>query len=149
MAIIEKLAHSIKISIVLVLYEGIDHSVMGLKQQLDFMRDTQYATFLLLADTDNKEKFSQSTSGTPGSLSRKNDRYSTPSRSTDYVGTPKRSDRSGTPSGNADGADTPLRKFPKANYKTPLKKAAKMTPINIADMLNDDDFTDFMDADVE
>jgi len=98
----------------------------------------------LLADIDNKDKFSQS--ATPGSLlSRKNDKYNTPTRNTDYNGTPK---RNATPS-SADVIDTPMRKIQKTDHGTPSRKAAKMTPVNIADMLNDDDFTDFMDVEVE
>lgn len=45
-------------------------------------------------------------------------------------------------------ADTPLRKIQKTSYETPSKKATKMTPVNIAAMLNDDDFADFMDVDI-
>lgn len=99
-------------------------------------------------DFDNKDKFSQNTIGTPGGLSsRKSDRYSTPSRNSDFTGTPKRSDKFSTPSRNADKVGTPLRtSFQKTNY-TPSKKT-KMTPVNIAEMLNDDDFTDFMDVDL-
>ncbi|EZA50490.1 hypothetical protein DMN91_009628 [Ooceraea biroi] len=100
-------------------------------------------------DIDNKDKFSQSTTGTPVSLPRKNDRYSTPSGNVDYNGTPKRNDRYATPSRNADADTPPLRKVQKTSYETPpSKKAAKMTPVNIADMLNDDDFADFMDVDI-
>jgi len=99
---------------------------------------------LLPVDIDNKDKFSQS--ATPGSLlSRKNDKYSTPTRNTDYSGTPK---RNATPS-SADVTDTPMRKIQKMDHETPSRKAAKMTPVNIADMLNDDDFTDFMDVELE
>ncbi|CAL1680464.1 unnamed protein product [Lasius platythorax] len=99
-------------------------------------------------DFDNKDKFSQNTIGTPGDLSsRKSDRYSTPSRNSDFTGTPKRNDKFGTPSRNADKIDTPLTKVQRTNYYTPSKKT-KMTPVNIAEMLNDDDFTDFMDVDV-
>jgi len=99
---------------------------------------------LLPVDIDNKDKFSQS--ATPGSLlSRKNDKYSTPTRNTDYSGTPK---RNATPS-SADVTDTPMRKIRKMDHETPSRKAAKMTPVNIADMLNDDNFTDFMDVELE
>lgn len=96
---------------------------------------------------DNKDKFSQNAIETPGGLSsRKSDRYSTPSRNSDFTGTPKRNNKFGTPSRNIDTIDTPLRKVQKTNY-TPSKKT-KMTPVNIAEMLNDDDFTDFMDVDL-
>lgn len=92
---------------------------------------------ILVADFDNKDKFSQNTIGTPGGVSsRKSDRHSTPSRNSDFTGTPK-----------TNTIDTPLRKVQKTNYYTPSKKA-KMTPVNIAEMLNDDDFTDLMDVDL-
>lgn len=61
-------------------------------------------------------------------------------------GTPKRN-RYLTPTRNTDTADTPLKKVQKTNYQTPSKSGAKMTPINIAEML-DDDFTDFMDIEL-
>lgn len=98
---------------------------------------------------DNKEKFSQSTVGTPGSLSsRRSDKYLTPSRNTEFAGTPKRNDKYITPTRNTDTVGTPLRKDQRINYQTPLKKN-KMTPVNIAEMLNDDDFTEFMDVDMD
>lgn len=102
----------------------------------------------LFVDGDNKDKFSQSTTGTPAGLSsRKSDRYSTPSRNTDFAGTPKRSDKYSTPSRNTD-TGTPLRKIQRTSYQTPSKSGVKMTPVNIAEMLNDDDFTDFMDVEL-
>lgn len=107
-----------------------------------------YTCNILLADVDNKDQFSQSVTGTPGDISsRKSDRYSTPSRNSDFTGTPKRSDRYTTPSRNTDTVNTPLRKIQTTNYQTPSKKT-KMTPVNIVEMLNDDDFTDFMDVDL-
>ncbi|XP_028050252.1 DNA primase large subunit [Monomorium pharaonis] len=97
-------------------------------------------------DIDSKEKFSQSTVGTPGSLSsRRSDKFPTPSRITEFAGTPKRN-RYATPTRSIDTIGTPSRKDQKTNYQTPSKKN-KMTPINIAEMLNDDDFTEFMDVD--
>lgn len=105
-------------------------------------------TINLFADIDNKEKFSQSLVGTPGSLSSKrSDRYPTPSRNTEFTGTPKRNDKYVTPTRNADTIDTPLRKNQRLSYQTPSKKN-KMTPVNIAEMLNDDDFAEFMDVDI-
>ncbi|XP_012053963.1 PREDICTED: LOW QUALITY PROTEIN: DNA primase large subunit-like [Atta cephalotes] len=99
-------------------------------------------------DIDNKEKFSQSTVGTPGSLSsRRSDKYPTPSRNMEFSGTPKRNDRYATPTRNKDMVDTPLSKDRKMSYETP--KRNKMTPVNIAEMLNDDDFTEFMDIDMD
>ncbi|KAG5311816.1 PRI2 primase, partial [Acromyrmex insinuator] len=99
-------------------------------------------------DIDNKEKFSQNTVGTPGSLSsRRSDKYPTPSRNSEFSGTPKRNDRYATPTRNKDTIDTPLSKDRKMNYETP--KRNKMTPVNIAEMLNDDDFTEFMDIDMD
>ncbi|XP_011161547.1 DNA primase large subunit [Solenopsis invicta] len=99
-------------------------------------------------DVENKEKFSQSTVGTPGSLSsRRSDKYPTPSRNTEFTGTPKRNDRYATPTRSADTIGTPLIKDHKLNYRTPSKKS-KMTPVNIAEMLDDDDFTEFMDVDM-
>lgn len=113
-----------------------------------FKHDKKIAYNISFADFDNKDKFSQNTIGTPGGLSsRKSDRYSTPSRNSDFTGTPKRNDKFDTPSRNADKIDTPLTKVQRTNYYTPSKKT-KMTPVNIAEMLNDDDFTDFMDVDV-
>ncbi|XP_011873303.1 PREDICTED: DNA primase large subunit-like [Vollenhovia emeryi] len=98
-------------------------------------------------DIDNKEKFSQSTVGTPGSLpSRRSDKYPTPSRNTEFAGTPKRNDKYVTPTRSTDAISTPLRKDQRASYQTPSKKN-KMTPVNIAEMLNEDDFTEFMDID--
>ncbi|XP_071579342.1 DNA primase large subunit [Temnothorax nylanderi] len=100
-------------------------------------------------DIDNKEKFSQSTVGTPGSLSsRRSDKYPTPSRNTEFAGTPKRNDKYVTPTRNTDTTGTPLRKDQRTSYQTPSKKS-KMTPVNIAEMLNDDDFTEFMDVDID
>lgn len=99
-------------------------------------KNNKNAYNILLADFDNKDKFSQNTIGTPGGVSlRKSDRYSTPSRNSDFTGTPKR-----------NTIDTSLRKVQKTNHYTPSKKT-KMTPVNIAEMLNDD-FTDFMDVDL-
>ncbi|XP_011644831.1 DNA primase large subunit-like [Pogonomyrmex barbatus] len=95
-------------------------------------------------DLDNKDKFSQSTIRTPGGpSSKRSDKFSTPSRNTDFTGTPN--NRYSTPTGNTDAIGTPLRKDQKASYQTP--KRNKMTPINIAEMLNDDDFTEYMDVD--
>lgn len=95
-------------------------------------------------DIDNKEKFSQST---PGSLSaRKNEKFPTP-KNTEFAGTPKRNDRYATPTRrNADTIGTPSGMDKKMDYQTP--KRNKMTPVNIAEMLNDDDFTEFMDVDM-
>ncbi|KYN04187.1 PREDICTED: DNA primase large subunit-like [Cyphomyrmex costatus] len=99
-------------------------------------------------DVDNKEKFSQSTVGTPGSLSsRRSDKYSTPSGNTESFGTPKRNDRYATPTRNKDTVDTPLSKDRRMSYLTP--KRNKMTPVNIVEMLNDDDFTEFIDVDMD
>lgn len=100
---------------------------------------------ILFADID-KEKFSQSTVGTPGNLSsRRSDKFPTPTRNTDFIGTPKTNDKYATPTRNKDAINTPLRKDQKMSYQTP--KRNKMTPVNIAEMLNDDDFTEFMDVD--
>lgn len=108
---------------------------------------SMYVTFYF-ADVDNKEKSSLNTVGTPGGLSsRRSDKYPTP-RSTEFTGTPKRNDRYVTPTINTDGIDTPLRKDKKTSYQTPSRKN-KMTPVNIAEMLNDDDFTEFMDVVME
>jgi len=86
--------------------------------------------------------------GTPGSLSsRRSDKYPTPSRNMEFSGTPKRNDRYATPTRNKDMVDTPLSKDRKMSYETP--KRNKMTPVNIAEMLNDDDFTEFMDIDMD
>ncbi|XP_014484671.1 PREDICTED: DNA primase large subunit-like [Dinoponera quadriceps] len=93
-------------------------------------------------DSDNKDR---STIGTPGGSSRRNDRYSTPSGNTDFADTPRRKDRYSTPSRNADETGTPLRKIQKTGYQTPSTRDVKMTPVNIAKILNDDDFAEFMD----
>lgn len=104
---------------------------------------------ILFADIDNKDKFSQNTIETPRSLSsKKSDKYPTPSRNTEFTGTPKRNDRYATPTRNTDVIGTPLTKDHKTSYQTPSKKN-KMTPVNIAEMLNDDDFTEFMDVDMD
>jgi len=65
----------------------------------------------------------------------------------EFSGTPKRNDRYATPTRNKDMVDTPLSKDRKMSYETP--KRNKMTPVNIAEMLNDDDFTEFMDIDMD
>ncbi|EFN75543.1 DNA primase large subunit [Harpegnathos saltator] len=94
----------------------------------------------------DKDRFPQGTTGTPSNgSSRRNDRYSTPSRNTDFTGTPKRNDRYSTPSRNADGTNTPLRKVQRTNYQTPSRDI-KMTPVNIAELLNDDDLAEFMNT---
>lgn len=117
------------------------------EKKLYILKNDKNAHNILFADFDNKDKFSQNAIGTPGGLSsKKSDRYSTPSRNSDFTSTPKRNNKFGTPSRNIDTIDTPLRKVQKTNY-TPSKKT-KMTPVNIAEMLNDDDFTDFMDVDL-
>lgn len=101
---------------------------------------------LFSTDVDSKDKFPQSTIGTPGGgSSRRNDRYSTPSRNTDFTGTPKRNDRYSTPSRNTDGTGTPLRKVQRTSYQTPSKRDVQMTPVNIAELLNNDDLAEFMD----
>lgn len=107
-----------------------------------------YVYKILFSDVDNKDRFSQNITSTPGGLSRKTDsRYSTPTSNTDS--TPKRTDRYLTSTRSTDSTDTPLRKIQKMNYQTPSKSDVKMTPVNIAEMLNDDDFTDFMDIEMD
>jgi len=127
-----------------------DDSGKGKKKRKKILKEEVFRHsyyVILFADIDSKEKFSQSTVGTPGGLSSKrSDKYPTPSRNTEFTGTPKRSDRYVTPTRNTDAIGTPLRKDQKMNYQTP--KRSKMTPVNIAEMLNDDDFTEFMDVDM-